>query len=100
MCVLCVCMCLSALAFVITGSELKSWLLFYSLPVLKGILPQPYYSHYTLLVASVHMLTSDYIVPGELDLCEQWLRKFYKDYMELYGNYLFVLHAPSHQCIK
>lgn len=60
------------------GSELKSWLLFYSLPVLKDVLPLPYYKHYSLLVASIHILASDCISPADLDLSAIWLDEFYK----------------------
>ena len=42
-----------------TGSELRSWLLFCSLPVLLGVLPQPYITHFALLVASVYLLMSE-----------------------------------------
>ena len=39
-----------------TGTEFQEWLLWYSLPILKGILPELYYSHYAGLVAGVGFL--------------------------------------------
>ena len=50
------------------GSELRSWILFYSLPVLFGILPEPYFMHYALLFASVHVLMSDCLTTHRLQL--------------------------------
>lgn len=72
--------------FITIGSELKSWLLYYSLPVLKDILPQTFFDHYGLLVRSVHILDSDNISPEELDQAANWLKKFYQQYKNLYGN--------------
>lgn len=76
----------SYVIFILLGSELKSWLLYYSLPVLKGILPLPYYSHYGLLVRSVHILTSDSIKADDLERVEIWLKQFYEQYQDLYGK--------------
>ena len=36
----------------LTGSELQSWLLYYSIPVLQGIMLPNYFEHYSLLVSS------------------------------------------------
>lgn len=54
--------------------------------MLKDVLPQPYFSHYALLVASIHILTSDSVAVEDLNSTEVWLTKFYKDYMEYYGK--------------
>ena len=74
--------------FAIIGSEFKSWLLYYSLPVLEGILPLPYYSHYGLLVRSVHILSSNATNLDELERAVNWLKDFYEQYEDLYG----ILH--------
>lgn len=71
----------------VVGSELRSWLLYYSLPVLVDVLPVVYFKHFSLLVASIHTLTSDYIKIEALDAAEGWLKKFYIQYEELYGMY-------------
>jgi hypothetical protein len=74
------------------GSEMRNWLLFYSLPVLNGVLPNPYLSHYSLLVAGLLLLTSDRITPEDIRNAELYLKEFYVKYPELYGkctgNYL------------
>ena len=51
------CFCVS-----FTGSEMRSWILFYSFPDLLGVLPQPFFSHLTLLVAALHILWADKII--------------------------------------
>lgn len=74
------------LLITVIGSELKSWLLYYSLPVLNDILPQTFLVHYGLLVRSVHILASDSIAPEDLDQAENWLNEFYRQYKDLYGR--------------
>ena len=68
------------------GSECRSWVLFYSLPVLLDILPIKHLSPYALLVASVHMLLSDRIPVSAIDVMKNWLQRFYHDYESIYGN--------------
>lgn len=69
-----------------TGSEHRSWVLFYSLPVLKDVLPTVYYEHYSKFVVALHVLWSDGIVESELANSEEQLKSFYQQYGELYGN--------------
>ena len=38
---------------------LKSWLLYYSMPVFRGMLPPVYLAHYSLLVTYLHLLSSN-----------------------------------------
>lgn len=77
------------------GSELRSWLLYYSLPVLVDVLPLVHFKHYSLLVASMHILTSDNISVEDLDAAEGWLKKFYMEYEDLYGMYYVLCWAPK-----
>ena len=71
---------------ILLGSEMRNWLLFYSLPVLNGVLPNPYLSHYSLLVAGLLLLTSDQISQDDLRNAELYLKEFYVKYPELYGK--------------
>lgn len=75
------------------GSEHRSWLLYYSLPVLYSILPLPYFKHYSLLVGSVHILMSDHISLNDLEVSKRWLNTFYKDFMELYGKTVYTYNS-------
>ena len=65
---------------------MRNWLLFYSLPVLKGVLPNPYLSHYSLLVAGLLLLVSDRITQEDIRNAELYLNEFYVKYPELYGK--------------
>ncbi|KAJ7382408.1 hypothetical protein OS493_035249 [Desmophyllum pertusum] len=60
-------------------SELKAWLLYYSLPILVKVLPEKYVVHFALLVEGIHILLSDDISPTDLDVAETILDKFYED---------------------
>ncbi len=87
--------CLSLLCMhaccILTGNEVRSWMLYYSLPVLSGVLPSIYFHHYSLLVASLHILSSDSIYPDDLETARDFLDRFYLQYGELYG---IVTAAP------
>ena len=74
-----------------TGSEFKSWLLFYSMPVLRGILPPVYLAHYSLLVASIHMLSSHCVSASDMDASEVYLNTFYRCSVMLYGKLVLFL---------
>ena len=62
----------------IIGSELQALALYFSLPVLEGILPVVYMRHWSLLVGALHMLSSDAISAAELVTAEDLLLEFYK----------------------
>ncbi|KAL1445815.1 hypothetical protein MTO96_028999, partial [Rhipicephalus appendiculatus] len=51
------------------ASEWESWLLFYSLPCLKGILPAKFLEHFALLVSSVYTLLKSRVTLQEIDDC-------------------------------
>ena len=70
--------------------EYRSWLLCYSLPVLHGLLPDPYFTHYALLVAAMHILLYDAISQSALQIDDICLHRFYVKLSDLYGE-LFSL---------
>ena len=84
------------------ASELRNWLLFYSLPILLDHLPSLYWHHYSLLVCSMHLLLSDAISPVLIDAAEQMLADFYLLIQELYGdsacthNVHLLVHLPKY----
>ena len=63
------------------GTEWQYWLLFYSLPLLSGILPNVYYLHYCALVCAIAMLVS-----GDLDMASVLLKEFHRHAGDLYGK--------------
>ncbi|KAG1652613.1 hypothetical protein GQR58_026194 [Nymphon striatum] len=68
------------------GSEWKSFLLYYSLIVLQGTLPQQYFNHWFLLVFSINLLLQDKINPIDVDLAEKTLMRFVQNVPVLYGR--------------
>lgn len=68
------------------ASELRTWLLFYSLPLLVDNLPPLHFHHYALLVCAMHMLLQDEITPSQIDAAENMLSDFCKLLPELYGE--------------
>ena len=58
--------------------------------MLKGVLPDYYFLHYTLLVTAIAILVSDRITPEQLKLAEELLDNFCKLLPELYGKWIFT----------
>ena len=68
------------------GTEWQYWLLFYSLPVLKGVLPSVYFVHYCALVCAISILLSNDISEMELVRANVLLCQFYSHVAVLYGK--------------
>ena len=68
------------------ASELKNWLLFYSLPLLQGYRPPLYLHHFALFVCAVHILLQDKINSAQIIAAELMLSDFYGMVPELYGE--------------
>ena len=83
------------------ASELRSFLLYYSLPVLFGILPPEYWNHFSLLSMSIYILLQPSISNVHLQFCQRSLMKFCHDFQNLYGyrymsaNVHLLLHLPD-----
>lgn len=67
------------------ASEVRSWLLYYSLPVLKGILPDDFYCHYALLATSIYLLLQQPVTQDALLLADKQLEEFYAMMSIYYG---------------
>ena len=67
-----------------SGAELRNWLLFYSLPVLHGMLPNEYLHHLALLVGAIFIFSTQEILPSDFHLGKTLLEQFYKDFSILY----------------
>ena len=84
-----------------SATEYRNWLLHYSVQVLKGVLPDHYFLHCTLLVTAIAILVSDRITPEQLKLADELLDNFCKLMPELYGEYtklfkkiyIFLIHV-------
>ena len=82
------------------ASELRTWLLYYSLPLLLHELPSLYWHHYALLVCSIHVLLGEKITYSNLQSAEQMLCDFCGLFSELYGerNCTHNFHLLTHLC--
>ena len=86
------------------ASEIRSWLLYYSVPVLRGILPDIYLTHYSLLVEGTNILLTEGITAADLTRAELLLRMFVKHANILYKDSIVglnmhnLVHLP--QCVK
>lgn len=77
---------------VFVASEVRSWLLYYSLPVLRGILPDELYCHFALLATSTYILFQQPVTQSGLLLADRQLEEFYALTSEYYGM-LFAANA-------
>ena len=77
------------------GAELRNWLLFFSLPVLCGVLPSQFLDHLALVVCAIFIYSSESISEQDFLTGNYLLKQFHKEFSSLYGE-LFIL-VP--QCI-
>lgn len=83
------------------ASELRSWLLFYSVPAMHGFLGEEYFQHYLLLVEATFLLLQDSISPEELTKSERLFQHFCLMLGRLYHpryeliNVHSLLHLPE-----
>ena len=82
------------------ASELKYWLLFYSLPLLLQKLPSLFWHHYALFVCAMHILLKNSISVEEIAAAEEMLLDFCKLIPELYGEMYCShnMHLLTHLC--
>lgn len=86
------------------ASELRSFLLFYSMFVLQNALPDKYLKHWSLLVHSMHALLHEKISRTDLVAIDSMLREFVSKTEALYGveHMSFNLHQLCHmvECVQ
>ena len=68
------------------ASEYRTWLLFYSLPLLLGSLPPLYIHHLTLLVTALHILLQPSIKTAQINAAEAMLKDFVSLVPDLYDK--------------
>ena len=80
------------------ASELRTFLLFYSIPCLYGILPEQYFQHYILLVEAIYLLLQDSISLDDLTKAAALLKHFCVRMKELYAERYetFNVHCLLH----
>ncbi len=76
-------------------------MLYYSLPILFGVLPPDYFNHYALFVVAMQIFVSESITPSDLSMGKTCLDIFCKKYGRFYGerhmtiNVHTLLHLAS-----
>lgn len=68
------------------ASELRNWLLYYSLQLLVSNLPSLYFHHYALLVCAMHILLQIEITVAQVDAVDEMLPDFCLLLPKLYGK--------------
>ena len=66
------------------ANELRSFLLYYGLPVLYGLLPDKYFEHYFYFVRATYLLLQESISEAHLTIAEQLLEQFCRGFTNLY----------------
>ncbi|KAL5020963.1 hypothetical protein ScPMuIL_000118 [Solemya velum] len=77
------------------ASELRNWLLFYSLPCLKGRLPEIYLTHFSCLVEAIYLLLQEGINMQDLHRAKQLLQAFVTNVEQLYGKKFMSLNVHN-----
>jgi len=92
--------------FIILSGRLTNWdwLFIYSIPCHVEILPEPYLSHFAVLVSGVFILYSECISEADLNAASADLLNFVQDFEVLYGpsQMLYNVHLLTHLtfCVK
>lgn len=78
--------------------EWNMWLFYYSIPTLKGVLPEKYLKHWFKLVKGVSLLLGENISPLHISESEGLLTEFVQEMETLYGinNVTFNVHLCLH----
>ncbi|XP_053398883.1 uncharacterized protein LOC123556697 [Mercenaria mercenaria] len=77
------------------ASEIRNWLLFYSLPCLKERLPDIYLTHFSCLVEAVYILLQEGISPQDLQRAKLLLQAFVRNMQILYGERFMSLNVHN-----
>ncbi|KYQ53908.1 hypothetical protein ALC60_07166 [Trachymyrmex zeteki] len=80
------------------ANEWRTWLLYYSLPCLKNILPLKYYKHHCLLVSAIYTFLRNKISISDIDNTTWNLVQYVIHFQKLYGpqNMTFNVHLLLH----
>ena len=68
------------------ATELQSWLLYYSIPCVKGFLGDEYMDNLVYLAEAIYILLGDEITPSSLEKVVDLLDQFYSSFQRLYGD--------------
>ena len=87
-----------------TAEQWKNWVIYYSLPALKQILPFRLYNHWHLFVKACYLLCRRTITNEELLEADTLIMEYCQSYVEIYGKECCTpnLHLHGHlaSCIR
>lgn len=72
--------------FLLTATEMQHFLLYFGLPLLKGILDDDHFHHLALLTTGLWIFLKNEISKEELALAGEIMRSFCRVMEPLYGN--------------
>lgn len=80
------------------ASEWRSWIVWYSLICIDGLLPRKYVQHLALLVTAITIFLQDSISPAMLDYAHESLVRYVVQFQELFGKQAmtFNVHLLLH----
>ncbi|KAE8736698.1 hypothetical protein FOCC_FOCC017847, partial [Frankliniella occidentalis] len=80
------------------GHEWYFWVIVYSVPCLKGILPAQYLNHWALLVSALAILMQNSVAKSDVAYAHRYLHQFVVDIDHLYSksNVTFSIHLLTH----
>lgn len=80
------------------ANEYKNWLLYYSIPCLRNLLPPLYLDHFLIFRSAISKLLQKNINTNELVAIDLDLKKFVRQFESLYGlkNMTFNVHLLTH----
>jgi len=77
------------------ASEVRSWILYYSLPLLAGVLPQVYLDHWALLVCGFWLVLQGSISKDDLTLTRWLFQNYVHNLGLLYGAHHCTMNAHN-----
>ncbi|XP_033103225.1 uncharacterized protein LOC117106016 isoform X2 [Anneissia japonica] len=77
------------------ASDFRSFLCYYGMMALKGILPDDYYVHFSMMSIAIHTLSKDDIAAKDLTIANELLRKFYPLFEVYYGQENCTIHVHN-----
>ena len=77
------------------ASELRAWLLYYSIPILFELLHFDYLLHTNLLVKALHILLNSEISSNDLSTAEIMLTVFYNKLLDLCPAEIWTMDVHS-----
>ncbi len=82
------------------ATEWRNWLLYYSVPVLDGVLSNRYLHHWLLLVYCIYELLKENVSKEQITECERKLQYFVCDVEKLYdpSHMSYNVHQLLHIC--